>query len=123
MHVSGLTTGARKPGTPGKRTSMDYWMDALRKTGEGRSTNSTRMNTFTGGRPDQGNMPYMSTSHYLRQMVGTEKGKKSPADPQLGKNIWPPYLMFASRKKPSPNRNWFPTMNYAPLDLHLSLDK
>ncbi|XP_064631558.1 IQ domain-containing protein E-like isoform X2 [Lineus longissimus] len=80
----GLSTG-RKLGSSGNRTSMDYWMDALRKTGEGRSTNSTRMNTFSGQRPEHADMPYMSTSHYLRQMVGGEKGKKSAGDSPGGK--------------------------------------
>ena len=34
------------------------------------------MNTFSGKRPRDRDMPYLSTSSYLRQMVGTEKQGK-----------------------------------------------
>jgi len=43
----------------------------------GRSTESTSTNTFSGlKKPREQDMAYLSTSSYLRQMVGTEKGKK-----------------------------------------------
>ncbi|XP_074647702.1 uncharacterized protein LOC141903482 isoform X2 [Tubulanus polymorphus] len=66
--------GKAKAGKPVKRSASEYWIDTLRKTGEGHSTESIGMNTFTGiRRPDEMNMAYLSTSHYLRQMKGTEK--------------------------------------------------
>ena len=35
------------------------------------------MNTFSGKRPRDKDMPYLSTSSYLRQMAGTEKPGKN----------------------------------------------
>ncbi|XP_033752568.1 IQ domain-containing protein E-like isoform X2 [Pecten maximus] len=68
---------SRHPESPRHKTSTEYWVDTLRKTGIGRSTESTGMNTFSGlKKPKERDMPYLSTSSYLRQMVGVEKTKK-----------------------------------------------
>ncbi|XP_021351055.1 IQ domain-containing protein E-like isoform X2 [Mizuhopecten yessoensis] len=68
---------SRHPESPRHKTTTEYWVDTLRKTGIGRSTESTGMNTFSGlKKPKERDMPYLSTSSYLRQMVGTEKTKK-----------------------------------------------
>ena len=65
----------------GKRSPVEYWTDTLRKSGVGISTESSGMNTMTGLNKTQGkNMAYSSTSHYLRQVVGTEKPKKGTVD-------------------------------------------
>lgn len=65
-----------RPESPRHKTSTEYWVDTLRKTGIGRSTESIGMNTFSGKRPREQDMAYLSTSSYLRQMVGTEKPQK-----------------------------------------------
>ncbi|XP_060071720.1 IQ domain-containing protein E-like [Ylistrum balloti] len=75
-HTAGLVN-SRHPESPRHKTSTEYWVDTLRKTGIGRSTESTGMNTFSGlKKPKERDMPYLSTSSYLRQIVGTEKPKK-----------------------------------------------
>ena len=42
----------------------------------GRSTESTGMNTFSGKRPREEDMAYLSTSVYMRQKAGIEKPQK-----------------------------------------------
>ncbi|VDI01823.1 Hypothetical predicted protein [Mytilus galloprovincialis] len=65
-----------RPESPRHKTSTEYWVDTLRKTGIGRSTESTGMNTFSGKRPREQDMAYLSTSAYMRQMMGAEKPQK-----------------------------------------------
>lgn len=65
-----------RPESPRHKTSTEYWVDTLRKTGIGRSTESTGMNTFSGKRPRDQDMAYLSTSAYMRQMMGAEKPQK-----------------------------------------------
>ncbi|KAL4240651.1 hypothetical protein ACF0H5_001442 [Mactra antiquata] len=76
-----LTVGlasSRNPQSPRHKTAGEYWIDTLRKTGTGFTTESTGMNSFSGKRPRDKDMPYLSTSSYLRQLAGTEKpGKNS----------------------------------------------
>lgn len=73
---------SRHPESPRHKTTTEYWVDTLRKTGFGRSTESTGMNTFSGlKKPKERDMPYLSTSSYLRQMVGTEKPRKHDVNP------------------------------------------
>lgn len=67
----------RRPHSPRHKTASEYWIDTLRKTGQGISTESTGMNTFSGKRPRDRDMPYLSTPHHLRQMVGTEKAGRN----------------------------------------------
>ncbi|KAK3580706.1 hypothetical protein CHS0354_005710 [Potamilus streckersoni] len=69
--------GPRHPESPRHKTPSEYWVDTLRKTGIGISTESTGMNTFSGlKRPNEMAIPYLSTSSFMRQMMGTEKGRK-----------------------------------------------
>lgn len=65
-----------RPESPRHKTSTEYWVDTLRKTGIGRSTESTGMNTFSGKRPREEDMAYLSTSVYMRQKAGIEKPQK-----------------------------------------------
>ncbi|XP_053385019.1 golgin subfamily A member 6-like protein 22 isoform X2 [Mercenaria mercenaria] len=67
----------RHPTSPRHKTVSEYWIDTLRKTGTGFTTESTGMNTFSGKRPRDKDMPYLSTPAYLRQMAGTERPPKS----------------------------------------------
>ncbi|KAL3877716.1 hypothetical protein ACJMK2_035381 [Sinanodonta woodiana] len=70
-------SGSRHPESPRHKTPSEYWVDTLRKTGIGFSTESTGMNTFSGlKRPNEMAIPYLSTSSFMRQMMGTEKGRK-----------------------------------------------
>ncbi|KAK7112123.1 IQ domain-containing protein E-like isoform X2 [Littorina saxatilis] len=69
MHANG-----RHGESPRHKTPIDFWVETLRKTGTGISTESSRMNTFSGLK--NGNekfYPYLSTSHYMRTAMGTEK--------------------------------------------------
>ncbi|KAL8593279.1 hypothetical protein ACOMHN_009932 [Nucella lapillus] len=69
-----MHTNGRQGESPRHRTPIEYWVETLRKTGVGRSTESTRMNTFSGLKPGNEKFyPYMSTSHYMRSAMGTEK--------------------------------------------------
>ncbi|XP_050393678.2 IQ domain-containing protein E isoform X2 [Patella vulgata] len=71
--------GALGSGSPRHKTPIEYWVDTLRKTGTGISTESSGRNTFTGLKKNNDlNMAYHSTSHHLRQMMGVEKAKKYP---------------------------------------------
>ncbi|XP_060594862.1 IQ domain-containing protein E-like isoform X2 [Ruditapes philippinarum] len=75
-----LTVGLasnRHPTSPRHKTVSEYWIDTLRKTGTGFTTESTGMNTFSGKRPRDKDMPYLSTPAYLRQMAGTERQHKA----------------------------------------------
>ncbi|XP_052266999.1 IQ domain-containing protein E-like isoform X2 [Dreissena polymorpha] len=69
-------SGSHHPGSPHYKTSNEYWIDTLRRTGTGFTTESIGMNTFGGKRPRDKDMPYLSTSAYLRQMAGSEKPSK-----------------------------------------------
>lgn len=71
----------RHPESPRHKSTTEYWVDTLRRTGTGITTQSTggvgTTNTFTGlKRPNEAAMAYLSTSSYMRQMMGTEKTKK-----------------------------------------------
>ena len=62
----------RGGGFRGGRTTTEYWSDTLRRTGVGISTESR--GSLSGLNKSQTqHMAYNSTSHYLRQMAGTEK--------------------------------------------------
>lgn len=74
---TGGLASSRRPQSPRHKTASEYWIDTLRKTGQGISTESTGMNTFSGKRPRDKDMAYLSTPSYLRQMVGTEKSGKA----------------------------------------------
>ncbi|XP_025100404.1 IQ domain-containing protein E-like isoform X2 [Pomacea canaliculata] len=63
--------------SPRHKTPVEYWVETLRKTGSGISTESTGMNTFTGlKKANEKYYPYMSTSHFMRQVMGTEKANR-----------------------------------------------
>lgn len=71
----------RHPESPRHKSTTEYWVDTLRRTGTGITTQSTgsvgTTNTFTRlRRPNEAAMAYLSTSSYMRQMMGTEKNKK-----------------------------------------------
>ncbi|KAK3090919.1 hypothetical protein FSP39_015721 [Pinctada imbricata] len=70
-------SGNRRPESPRHKTPTEYWVDTLRRTGIGISTESTSMNSLSAMRKNNDmNMAYLSTSSYLRQMAGTEKPRK-----------------------------------------------
>ncbi|CAH1793333.1 unnamed protein product [Owenia fusiformis] len=62
-----------------RKSATEYWTDTLRKTGHGISTESTP-NGMTGLKSSRA-MPYNSTSHYMRQLAGTERRKNGTIDP------------------------------------------
>ena len=77
--IPGTSTGAKK-GHIGKRTPTEYWTDTLRRTGVGITPETLgQQHSMTGLKKQD--MSYKSTSHYLRQVAGTEKlAKTMPAD-------------------------------------------
>jgi hypothetical protein len=76
---SGVAAGTKKANI-GKRTPTEYWTDTLRRTGYGITPETLgHPDTITGLKPQD--MTYKSTSHYLRQLAGTEKPNKTmPAE-------------------------------------------
>ena len=65
-----------------KHARIMFWWENLIVVFSGRSTESTSMNTFSGSRrPHDIDMPYLSTSSYTRQMVGTERPRKQDNGP------------------------------------------
>ncbi|XP_046552516.1 LOW QUALITY PROTEIN: uncharacterized protein LOC124262112 [Haliotis rubra] len=76
----GLANG-RHPDTPHHKTPIEFWVDTLRKTGMGKSQR-VRGNAMTGlKKGNDMNLAYFSTSHYMRQMMGTEKARRNVDDP------------------------------------------
>ena len=71
--VDGTTKGSKK-------SAVDLWSESLNKTGVGITTQTiSGRESLSGLKKSQlKNMSYSSTSHYLRQIVGTEKGRKTP---------------------------------------------
>ena len=75
-----MSTGTKKNRTA-NRTAIEAWGDHLRRSGSGISTES-KNNTMTGlNKTKTKDMSYASTSHYLRQLMGTEKTKKADSGP------------------------------------------
>ncbi|XP_076443397.1 uncharacterized protein LOC143281951 isoform X2 [Babylonia areolata] len=69
-----MYTNGRQGESPRHKTPIEFWVETLRKTGAGRSTESTRMNTFSGLKTGNEKFyPYLSTTHYMRTAMGTEK--------------------------------------------------
>ncbi|XP_041362365.1 IQ domain-containing protein E-like isoform X3 [Gigantopelta aegis] len=65
---------AKHSESPRHKTPIEYWLDTFRKTGGDSST----MNTFSGlKKTGDKNLAYLSTPHYLRQVVGIEKTGKN----------------------------------------------
>lgn len=65
--------------SPRHKTVTEYFVDTLRKTGVGLSSETNRSQSMTGlNRVGDALFPYRSTSHYMRQVMGTERG--SPTD-------------------------------------------
>jgi hypothetical protein len=81
-YLTALGTSSKK-GKP--RTPTEYWSDTLRRTGVGLTPQTTsHMDSFSGLQKSQSrNMSYGSTSHFLRQRVGTEK-TGTPRQQQIG---------------------------------------
>ncbi|KAK7507952.1 hypothetical protein BaRGS_00000917 [Batillaria attramentaria] len=69
-----MHAGGHRGESPRHKTPIEYWVETLRKTGTGISTESTGMNTFSGlKKTNEKFYPYLSTSHYMRNVMGTEK--------------------------------------------------
>ncbi|XP_064616436.1 IQ domain-containing protein E-like [Liolophura sinensis] len=66
----------RPPESPRRKTPVEYWVDTLRRSRTGISTESTGMNSFTGLKKDNKHLAYLSTPSYLRQLAGTEKPRR-----------------------------------------------
>ena len=76
----GVSTGTKKNRTM-NRTAVEAWGDHLRRSGSGISTES-KNNTMTGlNKAKTKDMSYASTSHYLRQLMGTEKTRRADQGP------------------------------------------
>ena len=74
-----MSTGTKK-GLKSK-SAVEAWGDHLRRSGSGISTES-KNNTMTGlTKAKTKDMSYASTSHYLRQLMGTEKGRRVESAP------------------------------------------
>ncbi|ELU12618.1 hypothetical protein CAPTEDRAFT_218924 [Capitella teleta] len=71
----GVASGSKR-GNLRKGTPTEIWTDTLRRTGFGITPETLgQKQSLTGLKPQD--MTYKSTSHYLRQMAGTEKMNKS----------------------------------------------
>ena len=82
LNVVCLNTGTTGSTKKTKRPAVEYWNESLRRTGTGFSTESTHMSMTGLGRKQGKDMAYTSTSHYLRQLVGAEKPKRSMGEVQ-----------------------------------------
>lgn len=81
---SGTALGPRGKSPTHPKTPTEYWTDTLRRTGVG-YTSTGHLDSFSGLKKAQTrNMAYGSTSHFLRQMAGTEKAFQA-ADPAPSK--------------------------------------
>ncbi|XP_067935176.1 IQ domain-containing protein E-like isoform X3 [Watersipora subatra] len=58
-----------------KKSPSEYWVGTLRRS-QGLQSEIAAMDTFGKGGPSGESVPYLSTSHYLRERVGTEKSSK-----------------------------------------------
>ena len=60
--------------SPRHKTPTEFFVDTLRRTGVGISSETNKSRSMSGlkGHNEQV-YPYMSTPHYLRQKMGTEK--------------------------------------------------
>merc|ERR1711963_91296 len=77
--------------SPRHKTPTEFFVDTLRRTGVGLSSETNKSQSLTGlkGSREQ-TYPYMSTPHYLRQMMGTEKPGRPTADPTARHNAGTP---------------------------------
>ncbi|KAH9504019.1 hypothetical protein Btru_067549 [Bulinus truncatus] len=67
-----MTNGYR-PSTPKHMTTTEYFIDTLRRTGVGISSETNKNQSLTGlPRGGTTAYPYLSTSHYMRQAMGVE---------------------------------------------------
>lgn len=74
----GAVPGSKKAHI-GKRTPTEFWTDTLRRTGYGITPETLNHQSLTGLKHQD--MSYKSTSHFLRQVAGTEKMSKTlPSD-------------------------------------------
>ncbi|XP_013391541.1 IQ domain-containing protein E-like [Lingula anatina] len=75
---TGDMASGKNKGHLGKRSPMEYWTDTLRKSGAVKDNSSM---TFRDRHVADRDMAYLSTSHYMRQMAGTEKPRPGGGDP------------------------------------------
>ncbi|GFR66380.1 IQ domain-containing protein E [Elysia marginata] len=76
--------------SPRHKSVTEYFVDTLRKTGVGLSSETNKSQSMTGlNRAGDSLFPYRSTSHYMRQVMGTERS--SPIDdPTVRPNVGAP---------------------------------
>ncbi|GFO47703.1 Iq domain-containing protein e-like [Plakobranchus ocellatus] len=77
--------------SPRHKTPTEYFVDTLRKTGVGLSSETNKSQSMTGLNRAGGDglFPYRSTSHYMRQVMGIERA--SPIDdPTVRPNVGTP---------------------------------
>ncbi|XP_012939651.1 IQ domain-containing protein E [Aplysia californica] len=64
--------------SPRRKTPTEFFVDTLRKTGVGLSSETNKSQSMTGLKgPNDRQYPYMSTPHYLRQVMGAERVPRS----------------------------------------------
>ncbi len=82
-----MSTGTKKSQKGRSTGAVQAWGDNLRKSGTGISTES-KGSSMTGlNKSRTKDMSYASTSHYLRQLAGAEKARKSFDSTQSMYNI------------------------------------
>ncbi len=76
---NGTTNHHRSPAGGKNKTSVEQWSETLSKTGVGLTTQTTNKSANMSAlkKSQSKHMAYSSTSHYLRQLVGTEKTRKT----------------------------------------------
>ncbi|KAK3756906.1 hypothetical protein RRG08_009448 [Elysia crispata] len=76
--------------SPRHKSVTEYFVDTLRKTGVGLSSETNKSQSMTGlNRNGDSLFPYRSTSHYMRQVMGTERASPSD-DPTVRPNVGAP---------------------------------
>ncbi|CAL1527285.1 unnamed protein product [Lymnaea stagnalis] len=85
-----LSNGYR-PTSPRHRTPTEFFIDTLRKTGVGLSTETNKNQSLTGlPRGNTQAYPYLSTSHYMRQVMGVENSARTENGTLVRQNFGTP---------------------------------
>ncbi|CAG5121322.1 unnamed protein product, partial [Candidula unifasciata] len=85
-----LLPNTYRPGSPRHKTPTEYFIDTLRKTGVGISAETNKSQSLTGLKGSSLHYPYLSTSHYMRNVMGTEKFPRTADDPTVRTNAGTP---------------------------------
>ncbi|BFZ03004.1 hypothetical protein BsWGS_06043 [Bradybaena similaris] len=85
-----LLPNTYRPGSPRHKTPTEYFIDTLRKTGVGISAETNKSQSLTGLKGNGLYYPYLSTSHYMRNVLGTEKFPRTAEDPAVRANAGMP---------------------------------